>query len=250
MQWLSGDDRSLSTALDLDTTGLGTQLARVRDIRPSFALLGSSGVLAAVGLAGLLFPAPALPPVERDPFALFPTRMGDWAEINRQTLTEQIERALGADDYIAAQFLSPDARGPVDVFIAWYQDQTNGGIHSPEVCIPGSGWEMATIDQITIHIESDGIVRNMPVNRAIIQKGVQRQLVYYWFDQRGRRLTSDYAAKAFLLWDAVQTGRTDGALLRLITNIYPGETEAAAEVRLKSALAEMAPLLPRFIDTE
>ena len=34
-----------------------------------------------------------------------------------------------------------------------------------------------------------------PLNRAIIQKGNERQLVYYWYEQRGHRLSSEYASK-------------------------------------------------------
>ena len=34
------------------------------------------------------------------------------------------------------------------------------------------------------------------LNRAVIEKGTSRQLVYYWFEQRGTRMTNDYAAKA------------------------------------------------------
>jgi hypothetical protein len=36
----------------------------------------------------------------------------------------------------------------------------------------------------------------LQVNRAVIQKGLSNQLVYYWFEQRGRRMTNDFAAKA------------------------------------------------------
>ena len=38
--------------------------------------------------------------------------------------------------------------------------------------------------------------------------GELRQLVYYWFDQRGRRMTSDYAAKFYTVWDSIVQGRS------------------------------------------
>ena len=70
------------------------------------------------------------------------------------------------------------------------------------------------------------------VNRAIIQRGVDRMLVYYWFEQRGRQLTSDYAVKAYTVWDLLTRGRSDGALVRVITPIGRSEQEAAADERL------------------
>ena len=71
----------------------------------------------------------------------------------------------------------------------------------------------------------------------MIQKGLERQLVYYWFEGRGRRLTNDFAAKFYTVADGMPRGRTDGGLVRLITPIGPGEAEAAAEARLRRFLA-------------
>ncbi len=88
------------------------------------------------------------------------------------------------------------------------------------------------------------------MNRAIIQKGLSRQLVYYWFDQGGRRIADDYAAKAYLVWDGLKTGRTDGALVRFITPIIQGEAEAVADARLQDMIRETLPVLPDFIATK
>jgi EpsI family protein len=87
----------------------------------------------------------------------------------------------------------------------------------------------------------------VPVNRAVIQKGLSKQVVYYWFEGRGRRVTNDYMAKGMTLLDAVTRSRTDGALVRLITPVRPGETEEEAEERMKSFLRESVQVLPRFI---
>ena len=137
----------------------------------------------------------------------------------------------------------------MDLFIAYYENQTEGeGIHSPEVCIPAGGWEMSEITSQTVAVTlADGTVAAVPVNRAVIQKGLARQMVYYWFEQRGRRMTSDYEAKAFAVIDGVMRGRTDGALVRLVTPIGAEESEAAAEARLQGFLAASLPVLPRYV---
>lgn len=251
MQRASGDRRSFAEVLDLDLSGLGAMAARVRDIRPSGALVGMSVVFAlATGLmhSPLLRPTPAT--IEREPFALFPRALGpedEWRGILRPDLSPQIAAVLQADDYFSAGYVRPGVAAPVDLFIAWYRDQTKGGIHSPEICLPGGGWEMSAIEQTEVVAETGTQSVAIPVNRAIIQKGLERQLVYYWFEQSGRRLTSDYAAKAWLVWDALKHGRTDGALVRLITPMVAGEPEAAADARLAEMIGAVMPRLGGFV---
>jgi exosortase D (VPLPA-CTERM-specific) len=252
MQRLSGDRRSFAEVLDLDLSGLGEMAARVRDIRPSGALVGMSVVFAVATIvmhSPLVRPTP--PEIEREPFALFPRALGpegEWRGTLRPDLSPAIAEILKADDYFSAGYVRPGAAAPVDLFIAWYRDQTKGGIHSPEICIPGSGWEMSAITQTEIMVETGSQSMMIPVNRAIIQKGLERQLVYFWFELSGRRLTSDYAAKAWLVWDALRHGRTDGALVRLITPMPAGEPEVDADARLSEMIGVAMPQLDRFIE--
>jgi len=135
------------------------------------------------------------------------------------------------------------------MFVAWYRKQTEGsGIHSPEVCIPAGGWEISKIDQKELMIETaDGQSIPVKLNRAIIQKGLAEQLVYFWYDQRGRKMASDYLAKAVTVLDAVTIGRTDGALMRLITPITRGETAEDADRRLQDFMAASLSEMPTFV---
>ena len=250
MQRFSGDRRSLAEVLDLDFSGLGTQLARIGDIRPSSQFLGLSLMFALSAGAVAALAANPDGRTARDPFLLFPRTLGSWEGLMNADLSRDIADALGADDYLWMNFASPDQAVDADLFVAWYRDQSQGGIHSPEVCIPAGGWEMSAIETRGIAVEVRGGGVTVPVNRAVIQKGLNRQLVYYWFDQAGRRLASDYAAKLWLVWDAYERGRTDGALVRLITPILPGEAEADADARLQALMAEVLPELPPFISSD
>jgi exosortase D (VPLPA-CTERM-specific) len=254
MQWIGRDRRPIGEALDLDVTGLGAQLGRVFRVRASAALTAVALATLTFGAAWHLAPERAAADVPRDPLVLFPRTLDSWAGGAQRRLDPGIEAVLKADDYLSTGYASPEHAQPVDLFIAYYEKQTEGaGIHSPEVCIPAGGWEMSRIDETTVPVRLDGgpdggTTRAMPVNRAVIQKGLERQLVYYWFEQRGRRLTSDYAAKATTILDAITRGRTDGALVRLITPIGPGAgADAAADARLQDFLGEMAGVLPRFV---
>ena len=89
----------------------------------------------------------------------------------------------------------------------------------------------------------------LPVNRVLISKGDARQLVYYWFEQRGRHLTSEYNVKWYLLWDAIKRNRTDGSLVRVTTPIPAGTTVAAAEKRMQEFLRIAYPKLEPYIPT-
>ena len=107
----------------------------------------------------------------------------------------------------------------VNLYIAYYNSQRKGeAVHSPRACLPGGGWQLSDFDQRTPgRHQIDG--RPLRVNRTLIALGGQRQLVYYWFQQRGRVITNEFVVKWYLFWDAITRHRTDGALVRLITAV-------------------------------
>ncbi|QIE57636.1 VPLPA-CTERM-specific exosortase XrtD [Pikeienuella piscinae] len=249
MQKIGGDRRPLAEALDLEFSGLGGQMARILSIRMSAGLAMIVLLTGGAGLGWHLAPERQIAEIQRDPLVLFPREIGSWRSGPAQILDPNVANVLGADDYHSAAFASPDAAAPVDLFIAYYYRQTEGdGIHSPEVCIPAGGWEMSKITPAAIQVEgADGETTRFSVNRAVIQKGLSKQLVYYWFEERGRRLTSDYMAKATTVVDALTMGRTDGGLVRVITPIGRGEPEGEADARLQAFLDDMLDVLPRFV---
>ena len=236
----------LIEALDLDTSGLGAQAARVRLTRCSNAMISAVVIVGLAALAWQLRPEVEQRSIERDPFLLFPRQVGEWESSPTIPLTAAVEQELGADDYHSVELSKEDAIAPVGLFMAWYEDQNNGGTHSPEICLPGAGWEIAWLERVDIGAEL-GLGEAYPINRAIIQKGGQRMMAYYWFEQHGRHIAWDYAAKFWLLWDGITVGRTDGALVRLLTPISGEETEAQAEARLSDVFLDTIELLPRYM---
>ena len=249
LQRIARDRRPFHQALDLDYEGLWPQMRRAKAIQPSRAMIAGAVATAVVASAWYATPARQIVQPDRDPLVLFPRVLGDWTAGSLQQLEPEIEAVLGADDYLSMSYTSREQNAPVNLFIAYYHKLTGGqGIHSPEVCMPAGGWEMSKVmrKDISIALE-DGSARTLPVNRAVIQKGLSRQLVYYWFEQRGRRITSDYVAKAVTMFDAVTRGRTDGALVRVITPIADNESEASAERRLNALLGQSLASLPRFL---
>jgi EpsI family protein len=135
----------------------------------------------------------------------------------------------------------------VNLFVAYYDKLTEGqGIHSPEVCLPVGGWEVFSIEPYEVSLPNT-VYGTFEVNRAVIQKGLSKQLVYYWFEQRGKRMTNDYKAKASVVWDSLTMGRTDGALVRFVTPIAQGESEAEADARMQRFMAGSLERLPSYV---
>jgi EpsI family protein len=197
-------------------------------------------------LAGI---ATALPqrveatPARRD-FSEFPLTIGDWQ--GKGNRIEQIYlNDLKLDDYVIADFTAP-GKLPINFYVAYYASQKKGqSAHSPRTCMPGGGWE---INSLTQH-EIDGLTPagKLRVNRSLIQLGDNRQLVYYWFQQRGRNLTNEYMVKSYIFWDALTRNRTDGALVRLTMPIPPGFDLAEADKQLGAFVRLASPLLGAYV---
>ena len=86
------------------------------------------------------------------------------------------------------------------------------------------------------------------VNRALIARGTERQLVYYWFQQRGRVMTNEYLVKWFLFWDSLTRKRTDGALVRLITPVGATTTDTDSSDAVLREFARVAePRLQAYV---
>jgi len=246
LQRLTLDPKPLSEAIDLDTQGFGLIFGRILAIRPSVGLVAGALITLALSTAWLVRSSVEVPQIDRQPFSLFPRQIQGWAGYS-QRLEPKVEKVLAATDYLNMTYHSVEATAQVSMFVAFYDTQTEGeGIHSPEVCLPVGGWEIFSLEAYRIDMVGTDYGA-FEINRAVIQKGLSRQLVYYWFEQRGKRITNDILAKFSVLRDGLTTGRTDGALVRYTTEIRGDEAEAGADARLQEFMAQSLKRLPRFV---
>jgi exosortase D (VPLPA-CTERM-specific) len=209
------------------------------------ALMSSLALVFAAGVfVHLIAQQPEFIP-DRTRFATFPPNIGEW-QGHASLLDSGTEQYLGLDDYLLSDYSKPNDK-PVNLYVAYYSSQRNGYVpHSPVVCIPGGGWLITNIKQTGY----DGLGTELPFNRVIIERGGIRQIVYYWFDERGRQIANEYAAKWYLLADAITKNRTDGSLIRLTTQIFPGETERDADERLQKFMHDVVPTLTGYLPSE
>ena len=184
---------------------------------------------------------------QRTKFATFPTIVADWRG-RASSLEPQVEHFLGLTDYVLSNYAKSDGRS-VNLYVAYYELQRKGQApHSPSVCIPGNGWNIAKFER-TRFVANDPQIE-LPYNRVVIEKSNQKQIVYYWFEQRGRKIDNEWWSKWYLLRDAVIKNRTDGALVRLTTPVYPGEAEADADQRLRAFVRDFVPKLAGYLPPE
>lgn len=164
----------------------------------------------------------------RRPLREFPMVLGEWRG-TEFPFEARLVRAAGVDDYLNRRYTNR-AGDSLELYIGYYQSQrTAQGIHSPKNCLPGAGWEPIRSGELTIAIDTG---RSATVNEYIVAKGRERDLVFYWYQSRGRSEANEYRAKLWLAKDAITRHRTDGALVRVwapLSGAEPKVRERAEE---------------------
>lgn len=220
------------------------------DLPPQSRKIAAPAIGALAVLLLAVYPARAIPQrvevvPERSEFVTFPMQLGQWH--GRRVAIESLYLdILKLDDYVQANYVQ-DGEHSVNFYAAWYASQRTGAsAHSPASCLPGGGWRMQSFEQRAVEGVKQGGAPLM-VNRALIQKGNTQQLVYYWFQQRGRDITNEYLVKWYLFWDSLTRSRTDGALVRLVTPVREGETVEKADARLTELTGLAVANLSRYV---
>lgn len=173
-------------------------------------------------------------------FSSFPLQIGQWSGTS-MALEPEILKALYFSDYIVVNYQN-DQRQQINFYTAYYESQRKGeAIHSPDTCLPSSGWIYNQSGTTTFPLAGTAIT----VNRAVMEKGGAKQIVYYWLPQQGRILTNLYQLKLNTFWNSLTKQRTDGALVRIITPVTGSEEEA--DKRLQQFAAETIPILNTFL---
>ena len=180
----------------------------------------------------------------RTTLALFPTQVNDWSGV-RKRMSIQALSLLNPTDYTVIEFEENSGEPPVEFYTAYYDNQKDGNsIHSPKVCLPGGGWEILNIGTV-----SGLINESSRINRALLQSGTDQMLAYYWFEQRGRTLASEFWLKWYLLVDGLTTKRSDGALVRFTTRVgnVNDKSVEQSDARIRRLIEALNPHLPKYI---
>ena len=204
------------------------------------------GTAASVLAGGIFFlqlvPRGEAVPLRRS-FEQFPLNVGSYHGVELG-LEPEILQTLGVTDFMMRRY-GAAGRLPVWLYAGYYASQRTGVIiHSPKQCLPGNGWSILSNERVVIDVPGSA-AHGTTINRVLVAKGVDRQLVLYWYQERGRIVASEYWGKAYMVWDSMTRGRTDGALVRVSTPVIG--SEADAHRRAIEFSERVFPLLTAFL---
>jgi EpsI family protein len=191
----------------------------------TFAL--AAAVLAVGALAWWLQTRPALV-VDASPLASLPRHVGEWRSVDLP-LESAVESILRADFNLQrAYFPGPEDAVPVWLYVGYYGTERGGRPeHVPRGCYTGAGWDIASA---RVFAAEDGSGRR--VNEYRVERAGARQLVHFWYRSARRTgMVGGVDQNLDRILGRLQTGRADGALIRLSTALGPGgEPEARARL--------------------
>ena len=175
------------------------------------------------------------------------TRTATEIPLNQETLD-----VLGKGEFLYRMYTpianAPDtleALVPISLFIGYFPTQRTGqSIHSPQNCLPGAGWTFLSSGVAEF---TDQAGKTYRVGDYLITDGKVNEQVLYWYQMHGRSIANDYKAKIYTLADSIEYGRTDAALVRIITSVPPGEDREQARNRVIEFAKQITPLLPAYV---
>ena len=183
------------------------------------------------------------PTLSKKPFSQFPLAINDKWQGKELGMEQSVLDILKLSDYMMRVYLPPQGgqvrATPLWLYVGYYQSQRTGSTyHSPKNCLPGSGWQFVETDQVVVPVAG---AQSIQINKVLIQKGLDKQLILYWYQDRGRVIASEYWAKGYMIWDAMTQNRTDGSLVRISVPVTT-TTEDAYQYSL-GFLRDVWPLL-------
>jgi EpsI family protein len=183
-------------------------------------------------------------PPSRTAFSSFPAELGDWRGVDDPPMPQAVLDQLRADDYLTRTYTAKNA--VVGLYIGYWASQRQGdAIHSPLNCLPGAGWDYVSRATLTLPDPRGPSGVTATINRDVIQQGIDRELVLYWYQSHGRIVASEYWSKFYLVEDAMRLNRTDGSIVRVITPIVGDARDAGVQAE-HTAMRFVDLLLPRL----
>jgi EpsI family protein len=156
--------------------------------------------------------------------ALLPHRLGEWQGSDAALSNMELE-ILGMEDYVLRKY-SNERGEDIWAFVVYYDNQSQGyRIHRPKTCLRGQGWSLISSNREKIHFNR-GSIRIAEVNKDLVQKGVDKYLVAYWYHARGRIIANEYMDRFYLGWDSIAKKRSECALVRVSCSVNQDEISA------------------------
>lgn len=173
------------------------------------AILAVQGLL----LWGLRLDEIPLPLPNLDSIA---TQFGTWQRTGEEPLDAATEALLRPDASLVRGYVQPGNPNAATLFVGYFKSsQPNHPVpHAPNVCLPAAGWKAVYQREISL-TDPSGVA--FPLNEYVLEKGGQRLVVLYWYQNSFRAWTNAVFSKVYMLPDFLRYRRTDVALVRITT---------------------------------
>ena len=173
----------------------------------------------------------------------FPNTVGQWQAREGVLLELDTLNVLRPKDYLMRRDQDPSGRS-IWLFIAYWDSQRKGAQpHSPKNCLPGGGWEPLEASRMIIPLPRP--LASITVNRYLIQKDQDQQVVFYWYQSQGKAIAGEVAARAEMMKNSIVRHRTDGALVRVSSPVSDGVQETSD--RLVRYIQAVYPILGEYL---
>jgi EpsI family protein len=177
----------------------------------------------------------------------FPTKIGPYASVIEWPLDKETLDVLKVTDYLNRGYWAPGlGKRLMGLYIGYFRTQRTGAaIHSPKNCLPGAGWNPVEASTYQLPLD-DG--RKVPINLYFLRKGLDEEVVVYWYQSHGRVIASEYWGKFYLVYDALRLNRTDAALVRITVPVDNGDEAGAKQQALafaKTITTNIDQVIPR-----
>lgn len=181
---------------------------------------------------------PPIPPA----LPTLPPEIGSWKQVSDQPMQPEVLAYLKPDTYIDRNYSSKGSASQINLFVAYFKSLKSGyGPHSPSVCLPGAGWLEKSYSLVELPVPGER--RSVPAHRFLLEKGDQKVLVFYWY-QNGRHVwAEEFWAKLYMLPDLVRHHHSDVALVRVVMPLEGGTTVEAAEAGVSDFVRTVFPPL-------
>jgi EpsI family protein len=176
---------------------------------------------------------------------LIPAQFPGWVGTD-VSIPRDVREVLGPGDFLMRTYHNSQTNeAPVDLFIAYFPSQSAGDtIHSPKHCMPGAGWVQIHSAQINVALPGKAL---FVANRYLLDKGIDRMLVLYWYWAHNRAVASEYWAKFYLIRDSIEMNRSDGAMIRVNTILGGDEDVTTGQRRLVALASQISPIIDKYI---
>ncbi len=189
---------------------------------------------------------PPVPPA----LSQFPATLAEWRELREDPIDPDVANTLKADRLLSRTYIHSTGTNPgaesAGFLVAWFQSQRAGASqpHSPQVCLPASGWTPESTGLLAITTAAGAIT----VNRYVVADRSERAVILYWYQTSRRAIAGEWASKFWLVADAFRDRRTDTALVRIVVESQPGDDDRATRTAVdfaRSVYPVLREALPR-----